>query len=297
MLLPIALAVVNQTDNRRLQISLLLGMAYAASVGGVGTPIGTPPNIVFVSVLAEQTGVEMSFIDWMGYGLPVVFVMLPVVGLWLTRGLSKVDEIKLPEVGKWRREEILTLFVFAVTALLWITRKQPFGGWSSVLNLDATNDAQIAMLGAIAMFMIPNGNGGRLLDWTTASKIPWDILILFAGGICVAKAFGASGLSAELGGVLASLKTLPVLLLIGAICLAVTFLTEVTSNTATTTLLMPILLAAAIAAEMDPKIFHDSSNHKCQFRVHAARRNAAQCNRFRIAEIHGQGNGATKEWP
>lgn len=255
MLLPIAMAIVKQTDSRKLQVSLLIGIAYAASVGGVGTPIGTPPNVVFISALAEHSGEELSFVDWMSYAMPVVLIMLPIVGFWLTRGMSKIDPIELPEVGKWRQEEILTLSVFGMTALLWVTRKQPFGGWSSILGFESANDAQVAILGSIAMFLIPNGNGGKLLDWETAKKIPWGILILFAGGICIAKAFGASGLSTELGNALAGLKTLPILLLIVAICASVTFLTEVTSNTATTTLLMPILLAAAIAAEMDPKIF------------------------------------------
>ncbi|MEM9410953.1 MAG: SLC13 family permease, partial [Planctomycetota bacterium] len=255
MLLPIAMAVVDQTQNQRLQLSLLLGIAYAASVGGVGTPIGTPPNIVFISVLAEHTGNEFSFIEWMYYAMPIVVVMLPIVGLWLTRGLSKIETIKLPDCGLWRREEILTLLVFGFTALLWMTRQQPSGGWTGILGLSQVNDAQIGIAGAIVMFLIPNGNGGKLLDWDTAKKIPWGILILFAGGICIAKAFGSSGLSTELGNRLAGLQSLPVLLLIGVICLAVTFMTEVTSNTATTTLLMPILLAAAVAAEMDPKIF------------------------------------------
>ena len=255
MLLPIAMAVVNQTDNRRLQFSLLLGIAYASSVGGVCTPIGTPPNMIFISVLAEHNGNEMSFIDWMSYSVPVVALMLPLVGFWLTRGLSDVKPVELPDTGDWRRKEILTLLVFAFTAVTWVTRQQPLGGWSSLLGLTSANDAQVAILGSIAMFLIPNGEGGKLLDWDSAKKIPWGILILFAGGICIAKAFGSSGLSAELGNLLASLNSLPLLLLIGSICLAVTFLTEVTSNTATTTLLMPILLAAALAAQMDPKIF------------------------------------------
>ena len=256
MLLPIATAVVNQTDDERLHLALLLGIAYAASIGGVGTPIGTPPNVVFISVLASGNGQgqEMSFLQWMSYAIPVVMIMFPIAGFWLTRGLSKIETIELPEVGQWRQEECLTLLVFGLTALLWITRTQPLGGWSSMLDLGGTNDAQVALLGAVAMFLIPNGEEGRLLDWETAKKIPWGILILFAGGICIANAFAASGLSTVLGNALANLKSLPVWIIIGTICLAVTFLTEVTSNTATTTLLMPILLAAAIAAEMDPKI-------------------------------------------
>ena len=253
MLLPIAMAVVDQTNDRRLQINLLLGIAYAASVGGVGTPIGTPPNIVFISVLGAHTGSDMSFLEWMKYSLPVVLIMLPLVAFWLTRGLSKIDPIQLPETGDWRREEVWTLAVFAITALFWVTRTQPFAGWSGALGI-AANDAQVAIAGAIVMFLVPNGKGGRLLDWDSAKNIPWGILLLFAGGICIAEAFGSSGLSAELGRLLAGLSTLPILLTIALICLAVTFLTEVTSNTATTTLLMPILLAAGIAAQMDPKI-------------------------------------------
>ncbi len=254
MLLPIAMAVVRQSSDPRFQVSLLIGIAYAASVGGVGTPIGTPPNVVFISAYAEHTGVELSFLDWMKYSLPIVAVMLPITGLWLTRGLTAIQPIELPQTGKWRIEECLTLTVFAVTAVLWMTRKQPFGGWSSWLDLRAASDAQVAILGALALFLIPNGKAGKLLDWEAGKKIPWGILILFAGGICIAKAFGSSGLSVELGNILAGLKELPILLLIGCVCLGVTFLTEITSNTATTTLLMPILLAAAVSAEMDPKL-------------------------------------------
>ena len=255
MLLPIAMAVVSQTDNRKLQVALLLGIAYAASVGGIGTPIGTPPNLVFMDNYKKITdGNEIHFSQWMGWALPIVCVMLPIVGFWLTRGLSKIEPLKLPHVGKWRREEILSLSVFALTALLWITRTQPFGGWKELLGLPEAKDSSVALLGAIAMFLIPNGKGEKLLDWETAKKIPWSILVLFAGGICIAEAFKESGLSVELANALASFGALPVLLLMGVICLAVTFLTEVTSNTATTTLLMPILAAAAVGADMDPLI-------------------------------------------
>ncbi|MCP4774692.1 MAG: SLC13/DASS family transporter, partial [Planctomycetaceae bacterium] len=129
MLLPIAMAVVAQTSNRRLQVALLLGIAYGASVGGVATPIGTPPNLVFMGVYEEATGVEIGFLDWMKMALPVVLIMLPVVGFWLTRGVGTIDPIQLPSVGKWRKEEIRTLIVFGLTALFWVTRQQPFGGW------------------------------------------------------------------------------------------------------------------------------------------------------------------------
>lgn len=257
MLLSIAMAVIAQTDNGRLRSALLLGIAYAASVGGIGTPVGTPPNLVFFKVFQENTGLEPSFLQWMVWTLPVMFVMLPIVGFWLTRGLGNVESIELPAVGPWRSEEIRTLAVFGVTALLWVTRLQPMGGWSYLLGVPGANDASVAFLGVLAMFMIPSGaasKGKKLLDWKSASRIPWGILLLFSGGICIAKAFVVSGLSELLGQQLAAFGALPLLLLVGIICLGVTFLTELTSNTATTTLLLPILAAAAISADIDPLI-------------------------------------------
>lgn len=266
MLLPIVMAVVNQTSNRRLQLGLLLGIAYGASVGGVGTPIGTPPNAVFMAVYQEEVGIKIGFLDWMKMALPIVLLMLPIVGLWLTRGLKEAEAIELPDTGDWRAAEKRTLIVFAITAFLWVTRSQPFDGWSGLAKsagfpMEFVNDATIAMLGAIALFVVPNGlkdekgNSQRLLDWKTAENIPWGVLILFAGGLCLASAFKESELSAYLGEMLGGLGALPILLLIGTICLCVTFLTEVTSNTATTSLLMPILVAAAIAASIEPKVF------------------------------------------
>ncbi len=254
MLLPVAMAVVAQTSSRQLQVAILIGIAYGASIGGIGTPIGTPPNLIFMKVYSEVTSIEPGFAQWMSWALPMVAIMLPIAGIWLTRGMKQIDRIALPDVGPWRREEIRTLSVFVITAITWITRKQPFGGWSEWLNVPNAKDSSPALLGAVALFMIPDGRGGKLLDWETAKKIPWNILVLFAGGICIARAFGSSGLDQVLGSALAGLGYLPVLVLIGIICLSVTFLTEVTSNTATTTLLMPILAAAAASAEIEPRL-------------------------------------------
>ena len=180
----------------------------------------------------------------------VVFV--PVIGLWLTRGLTKVENLDLPKVGQWRTEEVRTLVVFLVTALFWMTRKDPFGGWSSWFGLPTANDASVALLAVVVMFVVPNGKGGQLLDWQHAVKIPWGILILFGSGMTIAAAFISSGMSASIGEMLSKLAVLPTVLLILGLALGVTFLTELTSNTATTALLMPILAAAAVAADTDP---------------------------------------------
>lgn len=268
MLLPVAVAIIQSSEKeykdkkRYLSFStaLILGLGYAASVGGMGTPIGTPPNTLFMNVYAESTGAQLSFSDWMKWAVPVVVIMIPLIWLWLTRNLSGKQSFNLPQLGKWRPEERRTLIVFAITALLWVFRKEPFGGWSGALGLNTANDASVALLAVIAMFIIPNGKvedgkTGRLLDWQSANKIPWGVLLLFAGGITIAKAFTATGLSSHLGQSLSFLSALPTLITIALICLIVTFLTELTSNTATTALLMPVLAAAGQAANIDPALF------------------------------------------
>lgn len=255
MLLPVALAVLEGAEEKNtLAVPLLLGLAYAASVGGVGTPIGTPPNLIFMQVYEDYTGQSVSFTRWMTWGVPVVLLLVPAMAWSLTRGLKGVGSLTLPTVGAWRPEERRVLMVFALTALAWITRGEPFGGWSSWLNLPQANDASVALLAVVLMCLLPDGRGGRLLDWEQASRIPWGVLLLFAGGICLARGFVESGLSQLLGDALAALVTLPTLLLMLLICLVVTFMTEATSNTASTTLLMPVLAAAAVAAGLAPEL-------------------------------------------
>jgi sodium-dependent dicarboxylate transporter 2/3/5 len=254
MLLPVALAVIERSEDKTLAIPLLLGIAYAASVGGIGTPIGTPPNLVFREIYQQNTGLEIGFVTWMSWGLPVVLLLVPLIGIWLTRRLSHQGHIEMPAVGKWHIEEKRVFTVFALTALAWITRSQPFGGWKTWLELPGANDASVALIAVVAMFLIPNGKGGRLLDWESAAKIPWGMLILFGGGIAIAKGFVVSGLSQELGSALSGIAGWPIVAMIAVICLSITFMTEMTSNTATTTLMMPILAAAALAADIEPAL-------------------------------------------
>lgn len=254
MLLPVALAVLEKAEDKSLAVPLLLGIAYAASVGGIGTPIGTPPNLVFREIYLQTTGVEIPFLTWMSWGIPVVIIFVPIIGLYLTRHLSYTGNISVPAVGKWQPYEKRVLLVFGLTALAWMTRSEPFGGWKTWFDLPGANDASVALIAVVLMFLLPNGKGGKLLDWETASRIPWGMLILFGGGIAIAKAFVASGLSVALGEILSGIGAWHIVLMVGAICLAITFVTELTSNTATTTLMMPVLAAAAIAADMDPAL-------------------------------------------
>lgn len=255
MLLPVALAVLEGSPDRdKLAPPLLLGMAYSASVGGVGTPIGTPPNLIFMQVYADMTGEVVSFLTWMAWGLPVVLIMVPLMAFSLTRGMSMSLRLTLPVVGPWSVGERRVILVFGLTALAWITRAEPFGGWSHWLGLPQANDASVALLAVVFMCLIPDGKGKRLLDWERASTIPWGVLLLFAGGICLARGFVSSGLSDLIGVWLSGFTSLPMLLLIALVCLCVTFLTEATSNTASTSLLMPVLAAAAIAAGIAPQV-------------------------------------------
>lgn len=254
MLLPVALAVLEKSEDDDLAIPLLLGIAYAASVGGIGTPIGTPPNLVFREIFFQTTGREIGFLTWMSWGVPVVLLLVPIIGIWLTRKLHHQGNFKMPEVGRWQTDERRVFIIFSLTALAWITRGQPFGGWSSWLDLPAANDASVALISVVIMFLVPNGKGNRLLDWETAGQIPWGMLILFGGGIALAKAFVVSGLSTALGDLLSGVAGWPIVLVIAVICLTITFLTEMTSNTATTALMMPILAAAALAAGIEPEL-------------------------------------------
>ena len=254
MLLPVALAVIEKSEDKLLPIPLLLGIAYAASVGGIGTPIGTPPNLFFRTIYEQYTGIEVGFLTWMSWGIPVVIVFVPIIGFWLTRSLHFKGQIDMPTVQAWSVEEKRVFIVFGLTALAWVTRGQPFGGWKTLLDLPQANDASVALVAVVAMFLIPNGKGDRLLDWQSANKIPWGMLLLFGGGIAIANAFVVSGLSSALGEALSGISTWHLVLMIAVICLTITFLTEMTSNTATTTLMMPILATAAISANIEPAL-------------------------------------------
>jgi sodium-dependent dicarboxylate transporter 2/3/5 len=225
-----------------------------------------------MSVYLETQGKEISFIEWMKTGVPIVVIGIPIIAWWLTRNLESSQEYILPRSGAWQPAEKRVLITLVMVALAWMFR--PY--WTVWLNMPSVGDSSIALAGVVLMFIIPNGNkvetiktpvknskfgevtnklkSDKLLDWDTAVSIPWGMLLLFAGGICIAKAFSASGLSTLMGDGLTGLSDLPVPLLILCICLFVTFLTEITSNTATATLLMPILAAAGVAAGIDPAL-------------------------------------------
>lgn len=255
MLLPVALAVIGSSSApKALAPPLLLGLAWACSIGGLGTPIGTPPTLIFMQVYEETTGTAVSFSEWMTWGIPVVALMVPTIALFLARQVPNDLTVALPDIGEWRSAEKRVLVIFALTALAWMTRTEPFGGWREWLDMPMANDAAVAFCAVIAMFVSRDKTGEPLISWEQASSIPWGVLLLFAGGITLAKGFVASGLSTQVGELLANLALVPTLFAIVMVAILVTALTEATSNTATTALLMPILAAASMAAQIDPLI-------------------------------------------
>ena len=254
MLLPIALAMLSKQQDKHFACMLLLGIAYAASLGGTMTPIGTPPNLFMIQNYQTGTGETLGFVSWIGQVFPMVMIFFPLM-LWLmTSQVSKHSHVleALPEQAALTIAQGRTLWVFAITALCWVTRTAPFGGWRVWLDLPQANDASVALLGVVALFLISDGKQGKLLNWKTANTIPWGVLLLFSGGMVIAAAFKTTGLSALLAEQLMFLQNLHLFWLILVICLSITFLTEITSNTATTAILMPVLMSAADALGVDP---------------------------------------------
>ena len=253
ILLPIAMAVLKQTDDDDLYLPVLLAVAFSCNLGGIGTLVGTPTNLVFAGVYQTVANQEFGFMRWLKIGFPVLLIGIPLITLWLGRSISKSKPIALPKLGAWSSAEKRVLAVFLLIVFLWIFRLEPFGGWSTWTGIKTAGDSTVALLGVLLMFLIPSGSEKKnsgLLDWATASDIPWGMLILFAGGITIAAAFKSSGTAQLIGDMLAGLANLPPFAILLVVCLSVTFLTEITSNVATTTLLMPILAAAATSAQM-----------------------------------------------
>lgn len=260
MMLPVALATLEHDKSGKLAVPLLLGVAYCASIGGIATPIGTAPNGVFQGVYRKLTGHGIPFDQWIMVGAVIAMLMMFASWAVLAAGVRGVKGVHIQTTDRWTRPQIRTLLIFGLAALGWITREVPYGGWSSWMpqidGKSAVGDTTVAVAAALAMFVLPSGEpgGSRLLNWKTAVTIPWGVLILFGGGIAIAAAFESSGLSKVIGELVTDIQDWHPLALIGVLCLATTFLSEVTSNTATANILMPILGAAAGANGMDPAL-------------------------------------------
>ncbi|MGE3277773.1 MAG: DASS family sodium-coupled anion symporter [Vicinamibacterales bacterium] len=273
MLMPVGLSVITLLRNRldakdpatttalgNLATCLMLAIAYGASIGGLGTLIGSPPNLVLAQYAKSQLGYDVTMLEWMRMGLPLVALMLPSTWLFLTRVAFPVrlavpkaveDEIagELTRLGPMTRGERVVLTVFACTALAWIFRPQLAG-----LTGLALSDAVIGMTGALVLFLLPVDWGSRTfaLDWHTAERLPWGVLLLFGGGLSLAAAISGNGVDAWLAsgfGALTGVRTIWVVL---AATTLVVYLTELSSNTAIANTFIPILAAAAVGLGIEP---------------------------------------------
>lgn len=271
MMLPIGTAIITQlqdnphTDKNENKIfgkALMLAIAYSASIGGIGTLIGTPPNLVFAGIVEELYHIEISFFKWAMLGIPISFIMLALCWKYLTSIAFRFKQKEFPggkteiknqlnALGKISISEKRVLIVFIATAFCWITRSfllQKF--------LPFIDDTIIAICAGILLFVIPAGvkknKKLKLLNWEEAVKIPWGIILLFGGGMALAKAFSDTGLAVWIGEQLGNLENLPLFLLLLILVSAMNFLTEVTSNTATTAMLLPILAPMALALNLHP---------------------------------------------
>ena len=284
MILPVGLAIISQlkddpntkeNENEIFGKSLMIAIAYSASIGGMATLIGTPPNMVLAGVVEESYGIKLNMFDWMKFGVPLSSFLLIICWIYLRKVAFKFkneefsagrDEIlrQIKKLGKFSNEEIKVLIIFSLTAISWILRGYledyiiPVLESITYISFDWMNnidDTIIAIFFAVILFIIPTKNHKTektLLVWNDTIKLPWGILILFGGGMAIASAFGKSGLALWIADLLQNLDGISLFLIILIIVTSVNLLTEVTSNMATTAMLLPVLVTIALAIEVHP---------------------------------------------
>ncbi|WP_340692880.1 SLC13 family permease [Hyphomonas sp.] len=272
MMMPIALSAAHALGDKsgKFAAALLLGVCYAASIGGVATPIGTPTNLIAINWLQVEMGASIGFPQWMAFGIPAAAVMIPIAWWAVTRSLPQLEgghavvervREQLRSLGRMTQPEFRAALVFGVVALLWVSRLWTVDlidavGWSVPKGFNGAEvDMMIAIAGGVMMFIVPAGGGEKraLLSWQEAERLPWGVLVLFGGGIALGNAVSRTGLSEWLGSHLSVMSSFPPILFIAVVVMLVIFLTELTSNVATMTTLAPILGALAVAVGMAPE--------------------------------------------
>ena len=271
MLLPIGLAVItvvketvkglSEEETENFQLSLLLGIAYGATIGGMSTLIGTGPNGMLAAFMSDNYNLDISFVDWMKVGVPLSAVMLPSSWLILTRVIYPVKfetsqettdllATMKQELGSFDGPEVKVFFVFVATALAWMFRTVI----DDIPGLTGLSDAGIAMISALFLFLLPSGHEekkGPLLEWQDAQEnVPWGLLVLFGGGLSLANAVQSTGLAIWIGNLIPS--GISIVLIVILVVTLIIFLTELTSNMATTATFLPVVAALAIQSEFDP---------------------------------------------
>lgn len=289
LMLPIALAIVDKEESETpgmssFGLALMLAIAYASSVGGTATLIGTPPNLVFTGIVEKlfPNAPQIDFFTWMRIGIPIVIIFIPVVWLYLTRyfkidgsfsGSQEVIDSEFEALGKMSKAEKRVLAIFILTALGWVFRRDfNFGalvipGWSTLLGVSAyVHDSTVAIFSALLLFLIPaNERGTRLLDWESASSVPWGVVMIVGGGYAIAESFGATGLAVWIGERLSFISQFPMLLVLVSVVGLMIFITEVNSNTATANIFLPVLATMAVAGGTNPLFLMIPATFACSF--------------------------------
>lgn len=272
MMLPIGTAIIYQVsdvmkaerkdlaaEKEKFSKALIFGIGYAGTIGGLGTLIGTPPNLILAASFKTLYGVEISFGGWMAFAVPVVVILLLAVWLYLTKVAHPIQMKQLPgrkeliqaekrKLGKISFEESMVLLIFSFAAFMWVTRTFLWDG-----KIPGIDDTMIAIFAASLLFLIPSLNkGGRILDWNVSKDLPWGILLLFGGGLALAAGFKETGLAEWIGGRLTVLDGFHFVVIVIVSTALVLFLTEITSNTATATMILPVLASLALALNVHP---------------------------------------------
>jgi len=273
MMLPIAMSVVHviretvididQSELKNFEIATYLSLAYGATMGGIATLVGTPPNAFMAGFMSSTYGVEIDFARWMIIGLPLTITMCPLIWFVLVRILFPVNfkaseqtlqhiATQKTELGKISIAEKRTAIVFFALVLLWLFRKPLI----SITGITGISDASVAILAALSLFVIPSGKGNEpLMRWSDTTNLPWGVLILIGGGLALAGAMTSSGLTTWIGSQLAPLVQINLVISIALACVLIIFLTELTSNLATTATFLPVIGALAVDSGVDPLIY------------------------------------------
>ncbi|NJD77305.1 MAG: DASS family sodium-coupled anion symporter [Candidatus Methanoperedens sp.] len=258
MMVPIATAIIFQVsksaEDKNFNTAIMLSVAYAASIGGIATLIGTTPNLIFAGIYRTFYGTEITFLQWASFGFPLASFILIVCWVYLVyvayppkiKVLGDGIEEDIKKLGKITLQEKRVLTVFLLVASLWVTRAL----WGKYLPM--ITDSSIAIFGAFLLFLIPAGNGEALLKWNDALRLPWDIVLLLGGGLAIARGFTETGLEAWMAQQLLFLKGMPAVVIILAVVTFTLFLTEITSNTATATIIIPVTASLAAVLGMEP---------------------------------------------
>ena len=273
MMLPIGIAIIKQMkdlknspedENLIFGKALMLSIAYSASIGGIATLIGTPPNLVFAGIIQEVYNIEISFLKWFQFGFPISILLLAISWIYLTKVAFKFKQnefnegkeeinMQLEELGPISYEEKIVLSVFVLTGLAWILRTYLLNKF--IPNLD---DSIIALISGISLFLFQannqEGKNEKIMNWEDAVKLPWGVLLLFGGGLAIAQGFQSSGLANWIAENLTQLNGFSLFIILLVLITAVNFLTEITSNLATTAMLLPILAPTAVILGVHPYI-------------------------------------------